>query len=89
MSDRTDDPMDWMEDEARFEAEDEADWKEAERRSAAEALAFDATVAMTDFCATEGCEGAGTEKLGDTYLCSACYQAAFQRAYDREREMGR
>ena len=43
----------------------------------------------TDRCATDECKGEGTEKLGDTYVCPTCYQAAFQRAYDKEREMGR
>ena len=43
----------------------------------------------TTRCATEGCEGEGTERLRNEYVCPACYQAAFQREYDRERGMGR
>jgi len=88
MMDRTDDLQDWMEDEARFAAEDAEDEAEMDRRSAEEHAAFMA-IGFTDFCHTEGCEGAGTEKMGDTFVCSTCLQAAFQRMYDREREMGR
>ena len=41
MTDRDMDYQDWAEDEARFEAEEEAAWQEAEARSAAEIEAAD------------------------------------------------
>ena len=37
-------------------------------------------------CATEGCEGEGTEELGDTYVCMSCYQRLADEAYERHRD---
>lgn len=82
MSDRTDDPMDWMEDEMRFAAEEA---EETEARDREEEARLD-TAFYLSRCARAGCWAEGTEKLGDEHVCPAHLQQAFDERYERERE---
>lgn len=77
MTDRTDDPMDWMEDEGRYAAEEEADWREAERRSAAD------TAWAVSRCRTSDRIHEGTEQGG---YCPSCLQSRADALYDQQRE---
>jgi len=81
MSDRTIDPMDWMEDEDRFAAE------EAERIAEEEAETQRDIAWMVSRCIREDCLEEGSERLRDEFLCPDHYQAAFDAEYERQREV--
>lgn len=83
MTDRDLSDRDWMEDNGKWEAEENAEWAKLDAWFEAH------TEWMLSRCAVPDCANEGTEKLGDTYVCPSCFEAAFQRHYDKEREMGR
>ena len=77
MTDRTDDPQDWMEDEARFAAEEAAAWTDAEAAGRGEEPDLLAVCVR--------CHAAeGTMELADgTYVCAGCYADQADQTFDR------
>lgn len=79
--DRTEDPMDWMEDEAIMAQDEARDWADLERTEAARV-----TWALSR-CEVEGCLREGTEPLRGQHVCPDHLQAAFDAEYDRQRDL--